>query len=295
MERVPLSNDVSLSRIVYGMWRLGDDPDTSDRHIRTKVEACLEQGISTIDHADIYGGYTVEALFGEAIRGTDLRDRIEIVTKCGIIAPAGDYAGARLKHYDTSRRHVTASVERSLRLLGTDRIDLLLIHRPDPFMDFDETGRVLDDLVDSGKVLAVGVSNFRPWDRALLQSRMQAPLAVNQIELSLQAREAFTNGDLSEIRQAGMRAMAWSPLGGGTLMTGESALVHRLDRMAAAFGVDRAAVAVAWLLAHPAGIIPVMGTNSLDRIRHLSEALSITLTREDWFDLYSAAEGREVA
>lgn len=294
MERVPLSNDVSLSRIVYGMWRLGDDPDTSDRHIRAKVEACLEQGISTMDHADIYGGYTVEALFGEAIRGTDLRDRIEIVTKCGIIAPVGDYAGARLKHYDTSRRHVTASVERSLRLLGTDRIDLLLIHRPDPFMDFDETGRVLDDLVASGKVRAVGVSNFRPWDRALLQSRMQTPLAVNQIELSLQSREAFTNGDLSEIRLAGMRAMAWSPLGGGTLMTGESALGQRLDRMAAAFGVDRAAIAVAWLLAHPAGIMPVMGTNSLHRIRHLSEALSVTLTREDWFDLYSEAEGYEV-
>ncbi|PLL12890.1 oxidoreductase [Tabrizicola sp. TH137] len=294
MERVPLSNGVSLSRIVYGMWRLGDDPDTSDRHIRAKVDTCLEQGITTMDHADIYGGYTVEALFGEAIRGTDLRDRIEIVTKCGIIAPVGDYAEARLKHYDTSRRHVTASVERSLRHLGTDRIDLLLIHRPDPFMDFDETGRALDDLVASGKVLAVGVSNFRPWDSALLQSRMQTPLAVNQIELSLQAREAFTNGDLSEIRLAGMRAMAWSPLGGGSLMTGESALGQKLARMAAEFGVDRSAVAVAWLLAHPAGIMPVMGTNSLDRIRRLSEALSVTLTREDWFDLYSEAEGREV-
>ena len=294
MERVPLSDGVSLSRIVYGMWRLGEDPDTSDGHIRAKVEACLDQGITTIDHADIYGGYTIEALFGEAIRGTDLRDRIEIVTKCGIIAPVGDYAEARLKHYDTSRRHVTASVERSLRLLGTDRIDLLRIHRPDPLMDFDETGRALDDLVASGKVRAVGVSNFRPWDSALLQSRMKTPLSVNQIELSLQAREAFTNGDLSEIRRAGMRAMAWSPLGGGSLMTGESDLGQRLDQMASAFGLDRAAVTVAWLLAHPAGIMPVMGTNSLDRIRRLSQAISVTLTREDWFDLYSTAEGKEV-
>ncbi len=294
VERVPLSDGVSLSRIVYGMWRLGEDPDTSDGHIRAKVEACLDQGITTIDHADIYGGYTIEALFGEAIRGTDLRDRIEIVTKCGIIAPVGDYAEARLKHYDTSRRHVTASVERSLRLLGTDRIDLLRIHRPDPLMDFDETGRALDDLVASGKVRAVGVSNFRPWDSALLQSRMKTPLSVNQIELSLQAREAFTNGDLSEIRRAGMRAMAWSPLGGGSLMTGESDLGQRLDQMASAFGLDRAAVTVAWLLAHPAGIMPVMGTNSLDRIRRLSQAISVTLTREDWFDLYSTAEGKEV-
>lgn len=294
MDRIPFSGGVTLSRIVYGMWRLGEDPDTSTTRIRAKVDACLAQGITTMDHADIYGGYTVEALFGAALRGTDLRDRIEIVTKCGIVAPVGDYASARLKHYDTSRRHVTASVERSLRLLGTDRIDLLLIHRPDPFMDFDETGRALDDLVASGKVRAVGVSNFRPWDSALLQARMHTPLAVNQIELSLQERSAFTNGDLSEIRRAGMRAMAWSPLGGGALMTGGGALGAVLDRMAAEHGVDRAAIAVAWLLAHPAGILPVMGTNSPERIARLSEALAVHMSREDWFELYSTAEGHEV-
>lgn len=295
MDRIPLSGSVTLSRIVYGMWRLGEDPDTSATRIRAKVDACLAQGITTMDHADIYGGYTVEALFGAALRDTGLRDRIEIVTKCGIVAPVGDYASARLKHYDTSRRHVTASVERSLRLLGTDRIDLLLIHRPDPFMDFDETGRALDDLVASGKVRAVGVSNFRPWDSALLQARMHTALAVNQIELSLQERSAFTNGDLSEIRSVGMRAMAWSPLGGGALMSGGGALGEALDRMAAAHGVDRAAIAVAWLLAHPAGILPVMGTNAPERIARLSEALAVRLSREDWFELYSTAEGREVA
>lgn len=294
MDRISLSGGVTLSRIVYGMWRLGEDPDTSATRIRAKVDACLAQGITTMDHADIYGGYTVEALFGAALRDTGLRDRIEIVTKCGIVAPVGDYASARLKHYDTSRRHVTASVERSLRLLGTDRIDLLLIHRPDPFMDFDETGRALDDLVASGKVRAVGVSNFRPWDSALLQARMHTSLAVNQIELSLQERSAFTNGDLSEIRRAGMRAMAWSPLGGGALMSGGGALGEALDRMAAAHGVDRAAIAVAWLLAHPAGILPVMGTNAPERIARLSEALAVRLSRVDWFELYSTAEGREV-
>lgn len=133
--------------------------------------------LTTTDHADIYGGYTVEALFGDELRGTGLRDRIEIVTRCGIVAPVGNHATARLKHYGASRRHVTASAERSLRLLGTDRVDLLLIHRPDPFMDFNETGHTLDVLVASGKVRAVGVSNFRPWDSALLQARMHTPLA----------------------------------------------------------------------------------------------------------------------
>lgn len=294
MERITVAGGVSLSRIVYGMWRLGDDPDTSDRHIRAKVEACLDQGITSMDHADIYGGYTVEGLFGRAIRGTGLRDRIEIITKCGIVAPVGDYAAARLKHYDTSRGHILASVDRSLGLLGTDRIDLLLIHRPDPFMDFDETGAALDHVVASGKVRAVGVSNFRPWDTALLQSRMSTQLAVNQIELSLQERAPFTNGDLSEIRRANLQAMAWSPLGGGALMTTDGALGQALDRIAAKQGVDRGAVAVAWLLAHPSGILPVMGTNAIPRIKALSDALKVSLSREDWFELYSAAEGAEV-
>jgi predicted oxidoreductase len=294
MERISLSADVSLSRMIYGMWRLGDDPDTSGGHIIAKIEACLEQGITSMDHADIYGGYTVEGLFGEATRNKGLRDRMEIISKCGIVAPVGDYGTARLKHYNTSRQHITASVERSLRLLQTDRIDLLLIHRPDPFMDFDEAGQALDQVVSSGKVRAVGVSNFRPWDMALLQSRMKQPLVVNQIELSLQERQSFTNGDLSEIQRANMRAMAWSPLGGGALMREGGKLGETLDRMASQQGVDRSAVAVAWLLAHPAGILPVMGTNSIARIKDLSRALRVKISREDWFELYTAAEGREV-
>jgi predicted oxidoreductase len=294
MQRIMIAGDVGLSRIVYGMWRLAGDPDTSPRRIIAKVEACLAQGLTSMDHADIYGGYTVEGLFGAALRDTGLRDRLEIITKCGIVAPVGAYAGARLKHYDTSPAHIRASVERSLRLLGTDRVDLLLIHRPDPFMDFEATGRALDEVVASGKARAVGVSNFRPFDTALLQARMSTPLAVNQIELSLKARAPFTNGDLAAIQGANMRAMAWSPLGGGDLMTATGPLGDALDRMAAGHGVDRGAVAVAWLLAHPAGILPVMGTNAPERIRALSDAFKVKLSREDWFELYSAAEGRDV-
>ncbi len=186
MERVELQPGLEVSRIVYGTWRLGDDADTSPGHVRAKIEACLEQGITTIDQADIYGGYEAEEILGNALRGTGLRDRLEVVTKCGIVEPAGRHtARARLKHYDTGRAHIEHSIDHSLRLMGIDRIDLLLIHRPDPLMDPDETGRALNEAVRSGKVRAVGVSNFRPWDFTLLQSRMETPLVTNQIELGL--------------------------------------------------------------------------------------------------------------
>lgn len=295
MERVSLGAGVELSRLVYGMWRLGDDADTSPAYIRAKLEACLDQGITTMDHADIYGGYGVEELFGAALKGTNLRQRIEIVTKCGIVVPAGRHAAAPCKYYNTGAAHIRASAEQSLRLLGTDYLDLLLIHRPDPFMNPHETGAVLDALVAEGKVRAVGVSNFRPWDLSLLQSAMKNRLATNQIELSLTAHQPFVNGDLAACQQAGMPVMAWSPLGGGQLMRGaEGALPATLDRFADAHGVDRAAVAVAWLLAHPARILPVLGTNNLARIRTLSDALKVTLSRTDWFQLYEAATGQPV-
>ena len=162
MNRVQITDDLSFSRIVYGMWRLGDDPDTSPANVQAKIEACLEQGITTMDQADIYGGYMAEQILGDALRAAPaLKDRIEIVTKCDIVAPAGRYADAPVKYYDTSAAHITASVDHSLRLMGIDRIDTLLIHRPDPMMDHMETGSALDNLVASGKVRSVGVSNLR--------------------------------------------------------------------------------------------------------------------------------------
>jgi predicted oxidoreductase len=297
MERIALSSEVSLSRIVYGMWRLDEDANTSPAHIQAKVETCLAQGITSFDQADIYGGYMAEEIFGRALKAAPgLRDKIEIVTKCDIVAPAGRHAGARVKHYNTSRAHIEASLETSLKLMHIDHVDLLLIHRPDPFMDPAETGAALDGLVASGKARAVGVSNFKPHDWTLLQSAMKTPLVTNQIEISLMTHEAFTNGDLAFLQERGLHAMAWSPLAGGGLFgSAVGSLNSKIDEVAARSGADRAAVAVAWLLAHPAGIIPVMGTNQLTRIKALSEALKVEIDRETWFELYSAALGREVA
>ncbi|MEL6645029.1 MAG: aldo/keto reductase [Pseudomonadota bacterium] len=296
MDRITLTEGVELSRIVYGMWRLGDDENTAPAHVQAKIEACLAQGITTMDQADIYGGYEAEEILGAAFKAAPaLRDQVEIVTKCDIVAPAGRYANARVKYYDTSRAHIVSSVEHSLRLMAIDTIDLLLIHRPDPMMDACETGAALDEVVKSGKVKSVGVSNFKPWDWTLLQASMETPLVTNQIEMSLLARDAFTNGDLAFLQERGVAPMAWSPLGGGGLFESEnSELRAALQKIGEEHGIDDAAVAVAWLLAHPARIMPVMGTNNLDRISKLGDATKLTMDRQTWFELYTLAQGHEV-
>ena len=295
MERVAICDDIECSRIAYGLWRVGNDDDTSPSHIRAKIEACLEQGITTIDQADVYGGYTAEGLFGACLKESPwLRDKLEIVTKCGIVASAGRYSSARVKHYDTTSAHISKSIDTSLSEMATDRIDLLLVHRPDPFMDPEETGRALDNAVVSGKVRAVGVSNFRPWDWTLLQSAMSTPLSTNQIEISLAETTPLANGDLAFLQERRIRPMAWSPLGGGSLFAGEGGLRTAISKIAIRHGVGEAAVAVAWLLAHPAGILPVMGSNRIDRIRMFGDALKVDMDRESWFELYASATGADV-
>ncbi len=295
MDRIEISRDVALSRLVYGMWRIADDADTSPKHVRAKIDACLAQGITTMDQADIYGGYGAEAVLGAALKeDPSLHDQIEIVSKCGIVAPMGRHADKTVKHYDTSRAYIEQAVETSLRDMHIEHLDLLLIHRPDPMMDPRETGAALDALVASGKVRAVGVSNFRPWDVELLQSAMETPIATNQIEISLKRLDPFTDGDLAFHQRRNIPLMAWSPLGGGELMTGQGPVAEKLDAIAEAQGVDRAAVAVAFLLAHPAGILPVLGTNNVERIAKIGDALKVDLDRQAWFSLYEAALGAEV-
>ena len=296
MERISLNKEVSLSQIVYGMWRLGDDENTSPEHVRAKIDASLDQGITSFDQADIYGGYEAEEILGNALSGTALRNKMEIVTKCDIIAPVGRYADARVKYYDTSRAHIMASVDHSLRLMGIDHIDLLLIHRPDPLMDHHETGAALDEVIASGKVRSVGVSNFRPYDWELLQSAMKNQLVTNQIELSVLAHDSFVNGDVAFHQRIGTPLMAWSPLAGGAPFSGDHpAAMRALSNVASQNNVDETAVAIAWLLAHPSRILPVLGTNSLERIKGMSAALDVKMDRQTWYEIYTAALGREVA
>ena len=296
MERISLNKEVSLSRIVYGMWRLGDDENTSPEHVRAKIDASLDQGITSFDQADIYGGYEAEEIFGNALSGSALRNKMEIVTKCDIIAPVGRYADARVKYYDTSRAHIMASVDHSLRLMGIEHIDLLLIHRPDPLMNHHETGAALDEVIASGKVRSVGVSNFQPYDWELLQSAMKNQLVTNQIELSVLAHDSFVNGDVAFHQRIGTPLMAWSPLAGGALFSGDHPdVMSALSNVASQNNVDETAVAIAWLLAHPCRILPVLGTNSLERIKGMSAALDVKMDRQTWYEIYTASLGQDVA
>lgn len=299
MERIKLVNDIELSRLVYGMWRLGDDQDTSSSHVRAKIDACLSQGISTFDQADIYGDYSSESILGAALsESPSLRNNMEIVTKCDIMLLSNKFPDRKVKYYDTSAAHIQASVEQSLTNMATDRIDLLLLHRPDPLMDHEETGQALDALVSSGKVRGIGVSNFMPHDWSLLQSAMQQPLLTNQLEISLMHNEYLTDGTVAHLQENGKPPMAWSPLGGGQLFDQNdqnmSTLRLALDHVANEQNVDIAAVAIAWLLHHPARLLPVLGTNNIDRIASLADACKVSLTREQWFALYEAANGHEV-
>ena len=259
------------------------------------------QGITTFDQADIYGDYESEKLLGNAIKASPaLRDQMEIITKCDIMLLSDKYPQRRVKYYDTSAAHLQHSVDASLANMNIEQIDLLLLHRPDPLMDAAETGAALDALIKTGKVKSVGVSNFKPYDWTLLQSNMRARLQTNQVELSLLATDAFTNGDLAYMQENKIVPMAWSPLAGGQLFSAQpgdniKSLVTRLQTIGTEYGVAIDAVAIAWLLRHPAKIIPVLGTNSLARIGSLSDALKVEMDRETWFELYTLARGEEVA
>lgn len=300
--RTTLPNGRSLSRMAYGVWRLSEAQDHSLSANLARIDACLAQGITTFDHADIYGDYRCEALFGEAIKARpSLKSQIEIVTKTDIMLLSSQWPSTRVKHYDTSAAHVTASVERSLSRIGVDVIDLLLIHRPDPLMDAQALGACLDGLIDSGKLRGVGVSNFMPWDVDLLQSCMKHKLQTNQLELSLLHTAPFINGQLAHAQQHRMPVMAWSPLGGGRLHaqaltpgTAAARLAPKLEALARTSGTDTTAMAMAWLMHHPVRVVPVMGSNQLDRIARFGDAARVPMDRQTWFELYELANGHEV-
>jgi predicted oxidoreductase len=263
------------------------------------IQRCVDLGITTFDHADLYGDYTCEGLFGDALKlEPALRSRIQLVTKCGIKLVSKNRPEHRIKHYDTSYDHILKSIDRSLQQLRTEYLDLLLIHRPDPLMDADQVAAAFTDLKQSGKVRHFGVSNFLPSQFELLSSRLTFPLVTNQIEISVMHLDAFADGTLDQCQRLKAIPMAWSPLGGGQLFSNSPKAV-RLQRALAAVAqqLDHASidqVALAWLLAHPAKIVPILGTGKLARIESAIKAEQFNLTREQWFTIWTASTGVDV-
>ncbi len=285
-----------LSPVVAGMWRLAEwGPDAAGT-VRW-VEQALELGITSFDHADIYGGYRVEALFGEALAAAPgLRNRLQLITKCGIKLVHPARPATRVHSYDSSRAHITASVDASLQALRTDRIDLLLLHRPDLLMDPDEVADTFAQLRTAGKVLHFGVSNHTPGQLALLHRRF--PLVTNQVELSPLHMQALADGTLEQCVDLGLRPMIWSPLARGELFTSGGDQAQRvratLAELAARHGVSPATVAYAWILRHPSRPHPITGSHRLHALQEAVAATALTLGAEDWYAIWQASMGHEV-
>lgn len=284
-----------FSRFVMGYWRLMDW-NMSPLQLASFIEKHIDLGVTTVDHADIYGGYQCEAAFGEALKLVPaLRDRMEIVTKCGIATTAKPEHA--LGHYITDSAHIIKSAEQSLVNLATDRIDLLLIHRPDPLMDADEVAEAFLNLHQSGKVRHFGVSNFTPAQFALLQSRLPFTLATNQVEISPVHQPLLLDGTLDQLQQLRIRPMAWSCLGGGRLFNDDEfqPLRNELDTIARELNAESIEqVVYAWILRLPSKPLPIIGSGKIERVRSALAAEELQMTRQQWFRIRKAALGYDV-
>ncbi|WP_318368591.1 aldo/keto reductase family oxidoreductase [Enterobacter sp.] len=284
-----------FSRFVMGYWRLMDW-NMSSRELVSFIEEHLDLGVTTVDHADIYGGYQCEAAFGEALKlAPHLRSRMEIVSKCGIATTAR--AENALGHYITDKSHIIASAEQSLTNLAVDHLDLLLIHRPDPLMDADEVAEAFLQLHQSGKVRHFGVSNFTPAQFSLLQSRLPFTLATNQVELSPVHQPLLLDGTLDQLQQLRIRPMAWSCLGGGRLFNDAAFQPLRLELTDIANELNAQSieqVVYAWVMRLPSQPLPIIGSGKIERVRAAIEAEALTLTRQQWFRIRKAALGYDV-
>lgn len=300
--RLPIAaNGPTFSRLIYGTWRVLDDAATATpENLLARLHACLELGITTLDTAEIYGLYKVEEFIGETLkREPGLRDKFEIVTKAGIYVPCEFHPDRKTAHYNASAARLVKSAEKSLRLLGTDRIDLFLVHRPDWLTSADETAEGLNKLMREGKILHAGVSNYNVHQVELLNSRLDRPLVTNQIEFSLLHMDPIFDGTADQCQRLGMCPMAWSPLAQGRLMSLEDPATVRVHAKAAELsakygGASLDQLAYAWILAHPSQPLPIIGTNKLDRLQSTTRSTAIQLEREDWYALWEAAQGRQI-
>lgn len=291
----PTLSTIVAGTMTWGEWGAG----LSANQMAELIATCLDNGITTFDHADIYGHYSNESDFGEALAqlGETVREQIQLVSKCGIRLTTHRRPENLIKSYDTTKEYIIESAERSLSNLRTDYLDLFLIHRPDPLMDPVEVAEAFQALKDSGKVLHFGVSNFTPSQFDLLNDHFS--LVTNQVECNPLRPELLFDGTFDQLLRKQLHPMIWSPLGGSKYFNGEGTSVLRLrttiDKLAEKYSASDSTILLAWLLKHPVGALPVIGTTKAGRILEAKSALDLELDRQDWFEILEAARGSEVA
>jgi predicted oxidoreductase len=305
-------SNLQSSRLSYGCWRIAgtwnpaEVTPKSEAAGRQAVIAAYESGYTLFDHADIYADGVAEQIFGQVLKQvTGMRDRVLIATKCGIRKPGEPTPDAPVR-YDFSAQYILKSCEGSLKRLGIEQIDLYQLHRPDYLMNPEEVAGAFNKLKEQGKVREFGVSNFKPSQVAMLQAYCPMPLIVNQVEISLAKLTCFEDGTLDQCVQDKITPLAWSPLAGGVLGSGArrvlpwqeayrpDRIVVELDALAKKKGATRTAVALAWLLKHPSGIVPIVGSTNPQSIREAAHADVLELTREEWYRLLEASRGERV-
>lgn len=299
MQRISVADGLSLSRLIHGFWR-ATSWGYSSSELLDLIYQGMDLGITSFDHADIYGDYEAEGLFGKALRhDPGLRSRMEIITKCGIKLKSKKFPERAFKTYDYSREYIQSSVDRSLKQLKTDYIDVLLLHRPSPFFDPDETAGVLSSLISEGKVRYAGVSNFSAQQFELLQSRLDFELVTNQIQLSPLYLNHLQDGLIEFMQTRQVRPMIWSPLGHGKLFEPTNEREERvrsellkIQEELSAPSLDQ--VILAWTLAHPSSGLPILGTGKLQRLVAASNALDLKMSSDQWLQIYIASMGEDL-
>lgn len=287
-----------FSKLAVGLWRMNEWNLTTDETIAW-IKHCIELGITTFDHADIYGTYSNEELFGNALKkNPSLLDKIELVSKCDICLVCENRPGNSINHYNTTPAHIIKSVERSLKNLNADVLDLVLIHRPDPLMNASATADAFMKLIDQGKIKHVGVSNFTPSQVDLLQSRLDVPIVTNQVEFSLHRLNPIFDGTFDQAQRLEASPMLWSPFAGGAIFTEPDERTERVrntaNELCKKYECSLDQIVLAWLMMIPSNPIPVLGTGKTERITSAAKACNIKLERQDWFKLLVSSQGHPV-
>jgi predicted oxidoreductase len=286
---------VTYSRLIAGTMTWGSwGKQLSKKEMTVLMHHCISNNITTFDHADIYGAYTTESDFGKAFADSGLkREDIQLISKCGI-QDICDNRENKVKHYNYSKDYIIGSVEKSLKNLNTNYLDLLLLHRPSPLMEAEEIAEAITILKKEGKIKDFGLSNFTPSHMEMIGLRID--IDVNQIEFSLTQHSAMHDGTLDYMTTAGVKPMAWSPLGSVFREDNEqSRRIHKqLGELRDKYNASEDQLLLAWILKHPSGMHPVIGTTNKDRLKLAVEATKINLELEDWFLILAASQGHSV-